>query len=178
MKNHVVSNNQEQLIKNQKQNDLDEDITRILEILGFKIIITGNSDNIDELERLYTNDAGEVQEPRRRGPPGSAGRVAGVRSHEPLELRVRIGTGVREQNAYQRGCQRGGSPGTYAYDPPLGPDAPVRPRLTALYDLERRRRRGLVAGPVQHGAEKGDPSRLLRLHPELLEPRSQLAVVS
>ena len=44
-----------ELIKNQKQNDLDEEITRILEILGFKIISTGISDNIDELERLYTN---------------------------------------------------------------------------------------------------------------------------
>ena len=30
MKKHVVSNNQEQLIKNQMQNDLDEEITRIL----------------------------------------------------------------------------------------------------------------------------------------------------
>jgi len=37
------------------QNDLDEEITRILEILGFKIIGSGNSDNVDELERLYTN---------------------------------------------------------------------------------------------------------------------------
>ena len=55
MKKHVASNNQGRLIKNQKQNDLDEEITRILEILGFKIISTGISDNIDELERLYTN---------------------------------------------------------------------------------------------------------------------------
>ena len=55
MKKHVVSNNQGRSIKNQKQNDLDEDITRILETLGFKIISTENSDNIDELERLYAN---------------------------------------------------------------------------------------------------------------------------
>ena len=57
-------------------------------------------------------------------------------------------------------------------------NAAVRLRLTATYDLERRGRGSLIPGPVQHGAEKGDPPRPLRLRPELLEPRSQLAVVS